>query len=421
MVRHPIEDTLAMQPSSAGGWLLCVSGGADSMAMLHAAVRSGCKGRVAHCNFGLRGEESDRDERLVREVSAELGMACDVRRFDTVRYCEARGLSIEMGCRELRYEWFRRLMGEHGLSRIVVAHNADDNTETMLLNLLRGTGIRGLVAMREDSGEILRPLLRFSRAEIEEYLRVIGGRWVVDSTNLSSDFKRNFLRNEVIPLLRSRWEGLDGTLTRTREHLYDTQKLAEESLRNYLLGVDCLLPEALISSCPAPETLIYEWLKEKGINSAMPREMLRSAHGAGWSLPSGRVERIRAGLLYTPADASGPPVSLVVEVLENTPDNRRLILTNTSQHTLYCSPDADLRLRPALAGDVIAPFGMRGRRMKVKKALKEAGLSPSQRDAFLLVADAEDNVVWLPGIKRSTLYPVTPDSSQILRIILRYE
>lgn len=415
MISHPIESAVARQPSASGGWLLCVSGGADSMALLHAAVRAGVHALVAHCNFCLRGAESDRDEQAVRDACRALGVECIVRRFDTKAYCREHGVSLEMGCRELRYDWFRSLKREHSLSRIVVAHNADDNTETMLLNLLRGTGVRGLTAMREDTGEILRPLLSFSRAEIVGYLEGIGVRWVTDSSNLTSDFKRNFLRNDVLPLLRTRWPELDKTLARTREHLADTQALAEDALSRYMPDVGNLLRFNDLHSCPAPETLVYEWLRPHGINKTQPAEMLGARPGASWCLPGGVVERTRFGLLFTNPDEPPRVPQIEVDTFPNTAHYYELCV-GSAPDVCYCSDTTGLHLRLVHSDDYIAPLGMGGKRVKVQKALKDAGLSPLQRARFFLLADAEDRVIWLPGIRRSIHRLVTPDSPQIFRL-----
>lgn len=415
MISHPIESAVARQPSASGGWLLCVSGGADSMALLHAAVRAGVHALVAHCNFCLRGAESDRDEQAVRDACRALGVECIVRRFDTKAYCREHGVSLEMGCRELRYDWFRSLKREHSLSRIVVAHNADDNTETMLLNLLRGTGVRGLTAMCEDTGEILRPLLSFSRAEIVGYLEGIGVRWVTDSSNLTSDFKRNFLRNDVLPLLRTRWPELDKTLARTREHLADTQALAEDALSRYMPDVGNLLRFNDLHSCPAPETLVYEWLRPHGINKTQPAEMLGARAGASWRLPGGVVERTRFGLLFTNPDEPPRVPQIEVDTFPNTAHYYELCV-GSAPDVCYCSDTTGLHLRLVRSDDYIAPLGMGGKRVKVQKALKDAGLSPLQRARFFLLADAEDRVIWLPGIRRSIHRLVTPDSPQIFRL-----
>ena len=166
---------------------------------------------IAHCNFGLRGEESDGDEAFVREWASSAGVTCHVKRFDTLVYAAAEGISVEMAARRLRYHWFGELCREHGYDAVAVAHNANDNAETLILNLLRGTGIRGIIGMKPsgfipdpDFADVplLRPLLGMTRADIEAFAADQGLQWREDHTNSENDFKRNKIRNLVFPVFR---------------------------------------------------------------------------------------------------------------------------------------------------------------------------------------------------------------------------
>ena len=181
--------------------LLAVSGGIDSMYLANRAPElfPGARFAVAHCNFRLRGEESDADEAFVRAWCAVRGWTCFVEHFDTAPYAAEHGLSIEMAARELRYAWFGQLCREQGFDAVAVAHNADDNAETLVLNLLRGTGTRGLRGMGDRDG-IVRPLLGTSRAEIRAWMQEHGCAWREDSTNADNTPKRNRIRNEVFPV-----------------------------------------------------------------------------------------------------------------------------------------------------------------------------------------------------------------------------
>ena len=181
--------------------LLAVSGGIDSMYLANRAPElfPGARFGVAHCNFRLRGAESDADEAFVRAWCAERGLDCFVERFDTRGYAAQQGISLEMAARELRYGWFAQLCREQGFDAVAVAHNADDNAETLLLNLLRGTGTRGLRGMGDRDG-IVRPLLGTSRAEIRAWMQEHGCAWREDSSNADSTPKRNRIRHEVFPV-----------------------------------------------------------------------------------------------------------------------------------------------------------------------------------------------------------------------------
>lgn len=418
MSQRHIEHHIRHVASHTAPWLVCVSGGADSMTLLHATVRTGISAVAAHCNFHLRGEESDRDEKFVISQCHSLGVECLTRSFDTAEYCRRHKISLEMGCRELRYEWFLSLMRDRALARIAVAHNADDDNETMLLNLFRGTGIAGLTGMSPDTGSIIRPLLPFSRNEIESYLNSIGAEWVTDSTNLSSDYKRNFLRNEIIPALRSRWPGLSKSLIHTREYLMQTQQIADSYLAGMMPEDREFLPASLLASCPAPQALIHAWITDRGATASQEAEMATAASGARWILPQGMVIRSASGLRYISAEAPAPVPELCVTSLPVNADTLEEVRSNRSHDTLFCAPAAGLHMREARADDRIMPLGMTGT-TRVSKVLKEAGLDQFSRSHFHLLADGHDRVIWLPGIKRSRLLTINPEVTHILKITLR--
>lgn len=191
---------------------------------------------IAHCNFSLRSEESDEDERFVREWAAGENLDIFVKRFDTAGYAASGHISIEMAARELRYEWFAQLCKEHGFDAVSVAHNANDNAETMMLNLLRGTGSKGLRGMSGRSSDrgltILRPLLHVERKEITAWMTERGFKWREDSTNSENLFKRNSLRNEVFPLLERMNPSFIGTLGNDMAHFRDIDDIAEDYYRD---------------------------------------------------------------------------------------------------------------------------------------------------------------------------------------------
>ena len=215
--------------------LVAVSGGPDSMALLHlfTAVSPVLQFRigVAHCNYGLRDQDSEHDETFVREVCLSLGVNCHVRRFDTAKVSAAWKKSIEETARILRYEYFAELSNESGYSRIATGHHVGDNAETMLFNLFRGTAVSGLKGIRARNGSIVRPLLPFSRKEIMDYLTEKGVGWRTDSTNIDIDYDRNFIRNRVIPLIEERFaHKLMPSLQRISEHAGELDEFIERHL-----------------------------------------------------------------------------------------------------------------------------------------------------------------------------------------------
>ena len=196
-------DRLTSSQGRRSGFLLALSGGVDSMTMahlfLHSPLARGCRLVVAHVNFSLRGAESDADEALVRDWAAAHGLACKVRCFDTESYAAEHGCSIEMAARDLRYGWFRELLAQEQLAYVAVAHHLNDSAETLFLNLLRGTGLRGLSGIRPINGSVIRPMLPFSRDEILAFARTSGIAFREDATNADCRFARNRIRQAVFP------------------------------------------------------------------------------------------------------------------------------------------------------------------------------------------------------------------------------
>ena len=223
-------------------YLLAVSGGMDSMCLLDmfSKVVPSSDYAVAHCNFSLRGEESDGDQALVEARAAEFGVRVFVQRFDTLKYAQERGVSIEMAARDLRYGWFSDLCAEHGFDAVVVAHNANDNAETLMLNLLRGTGLNGLHGMSEVSETsvlVFRPLLEFTRKQIEGYVLCNRVPYRHDSSNFESDYKRNKIRNEAFPVFEKINPSFIRTLNREIGYFAEAGDIVEEWCKSQLPSV----------------------------------------------------------------------------------------------------------------------------------------------------------------------------------------
>jgi tRNA(Ile)-lysidine synthase len=239
--------------------LLAVSGGIDSMCMADMFCRAGGEYAIAHCNFHLRGAESDADAEFVEKWAETHGVPFFRADFDTAAYASEHGISIEMAARELRYAWFARVAAEEGFDAVAVAHNANDNAETLLLNLLRGTGLRGIIGMKSsgflpdpDFADIplLRPLLGMTRADIEAFAAEQGLTWREDSTNASSAYKRNRLRHEVIPVLREMNPSLPDSFRRAMEHIAQVDDIAEDyflSVRDSVCSGDLVSVKALLA------------------------------------------------------------------------------------------------------------------------------------------------------------------------------
>ena len=293
--------------------LIGISGGADSMALLRAVMATGFTITAVHCNFHLRGSESDRDEAFVRESCARLSVPLDVINFDVEAHRRQTGQSVEAACRELRYAEFRRLMLATGADRIAVAHNSDDQAETVLLNLMRGAGVAGMRGMLVDTGEIVRPLLEVSRRQILDYLDEIGQDYVTDSTNLTSDYRRNFLRNEVIPLIETRWPQAKSSICRTAAIMASEEKVLIDAERAICSDNDTRLPYSCLDNFADAAWPVRRFCRRFGANESQCNEIALAIvrpdfqSGKVWITPRGRISAERNFLEFIPDVAAREP------------------------------------------------------------------------------------------------------------------
>lgn len=227
VIRYIEKEQLFSQNSKI---LVALSGGADSVALLRILHSLAYDCEAAHCNFHLRGKESDRDEMFVHRLCQQYNIPLHTVDFNTTRYAEEKRISIEMAARELRYEWFEKKRMECHADKIAVAHHQDDSIETMLLNLIRGTGITGLLGIRPINGYIVRPLLCVSREEIICYLQSIGQEYVTDSTNLEDEYTRNKIRLHLLPLMQEINPAIKNSLTTTSNHLNEVATLYNKGI-----------------------------------------------------------------------------------------------------------------------------------------------------------------------------------------------
>ena len=295
---NPIEASIKKEASASniGKVLMTLSGGADSIATAIALKNSGIEILALHCNFHLRGEESNRDMEFVKKFCTDNQISFEIKEFNVLDYLkENKHSSVEMACRDLRHDWFKKKLKETGYDRIVTGHNADDNIETFFLNLLRGSGTRGLKGMIKDNGLIWRPLLNFHRKEILKYIKNNDLNFVIDSTNLKNDYRRNYLRNTVIPLLKKEWKGFDSALDKTIHNLEKENQVIENSLNNVLYEGIRFLSVETIENFPSPMLLIKRFIEPLGPFSTTPQEVLASIKA---NKPHIRIWRLKRGNLY---------------------------------------------------------------------------------------------------------------------------
>lgn len=285
----------AVAENNFSNLIVTVSGGADSVALLCGLCATRAKLTALHCNFHLRGEESMRDQHHVENICNSLGVRVIVKDFDVEKYmADNKGVSTEMACRTLRYEWFYRTAEELHADRIVTGHNADDNIETLFLNLMRGSGTSGLKGMLPDTGKIWRPLLNFHRKEIEKYLESKNLKFITDSSNLSSDYRRNYLRNEIFPMLRERWSGFDKALDRSIAIIRSENKVVQKMVLDNLPKEGEPLSTTSIINFPDPELLVRRYIEPLMPFTTTASEVMSAIHA---DKPDKKIWKLKKGSL----------------------------------------------------------------------------------------------------------------------------
>lgn len=414
--------------------LVGLSGGADSVALLGVLVRLGYPCRALHCNFHLRGDESDRDEVFARQFADSLGVPFLKVDFDTRGYAAIHQESIEMAARSLRYRWFEEQRQAFNAEAIAVAHHRDDSVETLLMNLLRGSGIRGLGGIRPRNGQVVRPLLAVSRAEIEEWLQTQGWDYVTDSSNLSDAYTRNFIRLRVLPLLEQLNPAARETIARSAAHLSAAEQLyaytVEEARKAVFVTADSLSIEALMRY-PSPETLLYEWLRPLGFSRIVVGELFESLTGlSGKQFYSAthQVLKDRDRLYIAPLQepSAWQPIEIPVATGELTQPLRLSfqLVKRTSDFQLERASDTAyfdaeklpgrLTLRLPQTGDWFVPFGMRGRK-KLSDFFADQKMNRWEKLRQPLLC-AGESIVWVVGRRADDRFRVGEETKMIFSV-----
>ena len=413
-----------------------VSGGTDSVVLLHILHALGYECVVAHCNFHLRMEESNRDEAFVRALSKTMKLPFYNIDFDTVSYADKHGISIEMAARDLRYEWFHDLLKKLEAQAIAVAHHADDSIETMLMNLVRGTGLRGLSGIRPRNKKVIRPLLCCNRQELENYLIRFDLEHVEDSTNASVDYQRNKFRNEVLPLL----EEINPSL---RQTLYESQKRFEGTTAIYAQAIDTIREKIaetadglrklnidIIKQQVHIPTVMYEILHPYGFSGAtieQVTENLDAESGKTFYSDTHRLIKDRKYLIISPKDDDkvdeyyitqpdaviDQPFVLQLKTLKLTPD------FSISRSAKRVHIDASklafpLQLRRWREGDVFYPFGMKQRK-KVSDFFIDNKLSLLEKEQSWLLVSGND-IVWIVGQRLDDRFRITAETTEVVEL-----
>lgn len=420
--------------------LLTVSGGIDSMVLATLFWQAKLPFEIAHCNFGLRAEESDGDEFFVKQWAQEHHIQCFTKRFDTAQFANSKGISIQMAARELRYEWFNELRQTQGFDWIATAHHQNDVVETVLFNLVRGTGIAGLHGIRPKSGVIIRPLLFMNRIEIEAFSVDNQVLWREDSSNVTNHYHRNLLRNQVIPILKEINPNLEKTLMQTVEKLAATEVVFEEAIEQSRQAVwqeneAVFIDFQVLSTMTVPTLRLFELVKKFGFNYHQCQEIVASIDaqsGKHFESSTHTLVRDRQFLILKERLLDTPETSVEIwehqqEVQVGTMLLKMSILTakewseqtlQSNQWTAYFAVDEltyPLLVRKWQQGDWFCPFGMGGKRKKISDLLIDKKISILEKEK-VLVLSSNEQIMWVIGLRTDERFKVSAQTQRILEV-----
>lgn len=432
-----------------GKYIVALSGGADSVALLLAMCSMAAEWQIeveaAHCNFRLRGDESDRDENFCKALCAAHGVPLHLIHFDTREYASLHHVSIEMAARRLRYDYFERLRHDIGADGICVAHHRDDSVETVLLNLVRGTGIRGLRGIQPRNGNILRPMLSVSRSEIVGFLDSLGQPYVTDSTNLVPDVKRNKIRLQLMPLLQQLNPNVAQSISETSLRVGEAVNVYDDAIGRAVAEVvdgAVVSVEAPVSvsisrllAQVSPESVLFHILSPCGftssqvemVHSVMARQSDRTrvfasnTHELCFNRDSLLIQPLGYGVHtlskrvpecghYSFAEDLKFDFSITTATADFTPSTDPLRITLDAAQIAW-----PLTVRNISDGDRFTPFGMKHSKL-VSDFLTDRKRSVFDKRRQLVVADASGRIVWLVGERTDNRFRTTAGTSQVLTI-----
>lgn len=422
-----------------GRSILAISGGIDSVVLTQLCKSLDFDFALAHCNFTLRGEESNSDEEFVEQLGENLDLEVFSQCFDTESYAKENKLSIQMAARELRYDWFNDLANELDFDYILTAHHADDNFETFLINFTRGTGLNGLTGIPPINDNIIRPLLPFAREEIETYAKQNGISWREDSSNSGRKYLRNKLRHEFVPILKEINPQLLDSFQNTLDNLNDTADIVEESL-------NAVAKRAIVDVDENGVTYKVSEFKKVNNSRAYLFEMFKNYGFTEWDdavglldAETGKYVKSNTHLLTKHreflilrdiGDSNNSEIVSGSHQIEELKDFKSPIGTlqfktvdksdNNSNTTIYVDAEKvrlPLTLRKWQKGDVFRPIGMKGKK-KLSKYLKDEKLKPFEKGNTWLLLSGDD-VIWVIGHRADERFKMTDVTKEILRIKLQ--
>lgn len=425
--------------------LIAVSGGVDSVVLCHALASFHSRLMLLHCNFGLRGAESNRDEAFVRQLADRLGLPIEVKTFDTPAYAEEKKISIQVAARQLRYAFFEAMRQQHkqpgANAWIATAHHANDSAETILINLFRGTGIDGLRGIPPKNGHVIRPMLLAVRQQVVDYARQFQLEWVEDSSNAKNDYTRNLIRNKVLPEVEAHFPAVVNNMLHTAQLLTGAADIYHQQVNNLLqklvvkeTGAE-KVPVLRILGLSQPETILYEWLKsshftEKQLKDIM--QLCQSQTGKYVESDTHRLIRNRAWLVLVPLQQAVAAIHVVEQLPatiwldeENFLSMETCPIEGLQNMDLPTGPKAALLnadrielpfiIRKWKQGDYFYPLGMQGKK-KIARFLIDQKV-PAHQKENIWVVETQKKICWVVGYRIDERFKATENT--LIKVLLR--
>ena len=430
--------------------LLAVSGGVDSVVLCKLCKEAGFTFGIAHCNFQLRGTESDRDEHFVKDLSEKYNVSYYSIKFDTKEILKEKRLSIQEVARELRYEWFEAVRKSEGYDYILTAHHVDDNIETVLMNFFRGTGIRGLRGIEPRRDHIVRPLLFAKKEQLYEFLTANNLEYVSDFTNQKDDYSRNYFRNKVIPEIEKIYNGTIDNIEGNIQRFRDIEKLYQQAIEQHkkklfeVRGSEVHIPILKLIKSEPLETITYEIVKSYGFTSAQVQEvidLLGSESGRFIQSSSHRIIKNRNWLIIAPLNPEISQTILIEEGQKNLKFGSGYLQFELFQNSIaesiiktgkfiqpqghkdgqFAMLDAkDIRfpllLRPWKQGDYFYPLGMK-KKKKLSRFFIDQKLSRIEKEQAW-VLEMNSKILWILGLRIDDRFKITEKTKSVLKISL---
>jgi len=413
--------------------LLAVSGGLDSMVLMHLFQELNYSIGIAHCNFQLRGKESDEDENFVKVKSKKLKVKSFFKRFETEHFANDNKLSIQLAARKLRYDWFYQLLEEKKYDYLLTAHHLDDNVETFLINFIRGTGLEGLTGIPAQNKNIVRPLLPFSREEIENYAQANQIQWREDSSNASDKYFRNKLRHDIVPILKELNTGFLDSFQNTLNHLEQAESLVNDASKLVYEKVVKEKENRLeinlieLQQFQNYKVYLYQWLKNYGFTAWNDiYDLVKAQSGKQIFSETHILLKDRNIILVSERKPIQENDFFLIESLNskvNIPLKLNFSKVNTisdvNSNCIFVDEDKikfPLTIRKWQEGDCFYPAGMKGKK-KLSKYFKDEKYSLLDKEKQWLLC-SEDQIIWVIGKRADSRFKATESTQQIIKIDL---